>query len=53
MQRRDLLTFGLAALSARALAPLRALAQSKYPERQIRLVIPFTPGGVNDAIGRP
>ena len=53
MQRRDVLTFGLAALSARALAPLRALAQSKYPERPIRLVIPFTPGGVNDAIGRP
>jgi len=53
MQRRDVLTCGLAALSARALAPLRALAQSKYPERPIRLVIPFTPGGVNDAIGRP
>jgi tripartite-type tricarboxylate transporter receptor subunit TctC len=30
-----------------------ALAQSKYPDRPIRLVIPFTTGGVNDAVGRP
>src|SRR5438105_5240459 len=53
MKRRNVLTFGLAALSARALAPCPAFAQAKYPDRPIRLVIPFTPGGVNDAIGRP
>jgi tripartite-type tricarboxylate transporter receptor subunit TctC len=53
MQRRDVLSFGLAALSAQAWAPRLARAQSKYPERPIRLVIPFTPGGVNDTIGRP
>jgi len=63
MRRRDALTFGLAALTTRVLptgilatrilAPRAAFAQSKFPERPIRLVIPFSPGGVNDTIGRP
>src|SRR5262249_39273026 len=53
MKRRDLLALGLASLSAPALKPFPALAQSRYPERPIRLVIPFPPGGVNDAVGRP
>ena len=35
------------------LAAARAFAQAKYPERPIRLVIPFPPGGVYDAVGRP
>ena len=53
MQRRDVLTLGLAALAAQASASRAACSQSKYPERPIRLIIPFTPGGVNDTIGRP
>jgi tripartite-type tricarboxylate transporter receptor subunit TctC len=53
MRRRDVLASGLAALGASALTPRSALAQAKYPDRPIRLVIPFTPGGVNDAVGRP
>src|SRR5712672_656641 len=53
MRRREVLAFGLAALSTPALLPQRARAQAKYPERPVRLVIPFTPGGVNDAVGRP
>ena len=53
MKRRDVLALGLAVLSARALAPGAAIAQSKYPERPIRLVIPFPPGGQPDALGRP
>jgi tripartite-type tricarboxylate transporter receptor subunit TctC len=51
MRRRDLLALGLAALPAAGLR--RASAQSKYPERAIRLVVPFPPGGVYDAVGRP
>jgi tripartite-type tricarboxylate transporter receptor subunit TctC len=53
MTRREQLRLGLAALSAPFVAPLWALAQAKYPERPIRLIIPFPPGGVNDAVGRP
>jgi tripartite-type tricarboxylate transporter receptor subunit TctC len=53
MKRRDMLALGLATLSMRALTPHAALAQSKFPERPIRLVIPFPPGGVYDAVGRP
>jgi len=53
MRRRDLLALGLAALSAPPLTPNPSFAQSKYPERPIRLVIPFPPGGGYDAVGRP
>jgi tripartite-type tricarboxylate transporter receptor subunit TctC len=42
---------GVAATLA-ALAPFAASAQSKFPERPLRLVVPFAPGGVNDIIGR-
>jgi len=50
LRRRDLL---LSLFVGTAFAPRPALAQQKYPERPIRLVIPFPPGGVYDAIGRP
>src|SRR5947209_14885232 len=53
MRRRDLLRWGLAAVSARALAPRDTFAQARYPDRPVRLVIPFPPGGGFDAIGRP
>jgi tripartite-type tricarboxylate transporter receptor subunit TctC len=49
MNRRELLATGLASLSAAMLAPLAALA---YPDRAIRLVVPFSPGGATDVVGR-
>jgi tripartite-type tricarboxylate transporter receptor subunit TctC len=53
MKRRDLFALGLAWLSAQIFMAYSALAQSPYPDRPIRLVVPFPPGGVFDAVGRP
>jgi len=52
MNRRDLLALGLAFLSAGALTPRSALAQGKYPERPIKLMVAFSAGGVNDVVAR-
>jgi tripartite-type tricarboxylate transporter receptor subunit TctC len=35
-----------------ALLPVSVSAQSKFPERPLRLVVPVAPGGVNDVVGR-
>ncbi|CAB5690971.1 Argininosuccinate lyase [Delftia tsuruhatensis] len=48
--RRALLAAALLALVAGAVPP--ALADAAYPARAIRLVIPYTPGGATDVIGR-
>ncbi len=53
MKRRDVLKFGLGALSAPVLLPHAALGQAKYPDRPVRLIVPFPPGGAYDTIGRP
>ncbi len=49
MNRRTVLATGSAALAAAALAPFAARA---YPDRTIRLVVPFSPGGATDVVGR-
>jgi tripartite-type tricarboxylate transporter receptor subunit TctC len=51
MNRRDLLAF-LASLSTSAWAPLAARAQGKYPDRPVKVIVPFAPGGVSDVAGR-
>jgi tripartite-type tricarboxylate transporter receptor subunit TctC len=53
MRRRDLLTHGLAALSAPALLSRAAFSQAKYPDRPVKIIVPFPPGGAYDTIGRP
>src|SRR6266704_1381754 len=52
MNRRDILKGGLASLATPTLMPLAALTQGRYPERPIRLVVPFAPGGATDVAGR-
>jgi tripartite-type tricarboxylate transporter receptor subunit TctC len=51
MDRRDALKFGLAASATAFAAPL-AFSQSAFPSRPIKLVVPFSAGGVNDIVGR-
>jgi tripartite-type tricarboxylate transporter receptor subunit TctC len=49
MNRRDALKLGLAAALPTALLPLSAWA---FPDRPIKLMVPFSAGGVNDVVGR-
>ncbi|WP_203073095.1 Bug family tripartite tricarboxylate transporter substrate binding protein [Falsiroseomonas ponticola] len=48
MNRRTLLAAGAALVAA----PRLARAQGNWPERPVRVIVPFTPGGTTDILGR-
>ena len=52
--RRQLLGIAaISAISAFGLAlPLASMAQSDYPNKPIKLIVPFPPGGTSDVLGR-
>jgi tripartite-type tricarboxylate transporter receptor subunit TctC len=54
MRRREILAFGLAglALDGTRIAPAAAQATS-WPERPVKLILPYAPGGATDLIARP
>ena len=51
MNRREFVGYGAAALAATAL-PQWAFAQGKYPDRNVKLIVPFGAGGVVDSVAR-
>jgi tripartite-type tricarboxylate transporter receptor subunit TctC len=50
--RRKILAASLAGLAAFALATAPAMAEDAYPGKPIRVVVPYTPGGVSDTVTR-
>jgi tripartite-type tricarboxylate transporter receptor subunit TctC len=52
LDRRRLLQILPASLLGSALAPRGAFAQAQWPNRFVRLIVPFPPGGGTDAIAR-
>src|SRR3954465_12187867 len=52
IDRRNMLVSGAALVSSPMLAAFSAFAQAKYPDRPIRMMVPFAAGGVVDVVGR-
>src|SRR5215210_1305989 len=52
MNRRDVVVLGISSLATMIPTGAPVYAQSAYPERPLRLIVPFSAGGVVDVIGR-
>lgn len=52
MRRRDFVALGLSAISAATLGVPAAVAQGKFPDQPIKLVVPRSAGGVVDVVAR-
>ena len=44
--------YGLMAMLALALVPAAGQAQSGYPNRPVKVIVPFAPGGASDFVAR-
>jgi tripartite-type tricarboxylate transporter receptor subunit TctC len=51
-QPKALLRWAMSALLAILVVPQTATAQSAWPDRPIKIVVPFSPGGSTDTLGR-
>ena len=51
-RRHTLRALAACALTALAAAPQAVLAQSDWPSKPIRIVVPYAPGGSSDTLGR-
>ena len=51
-RRHTLRALAACALAALAAAPQAVLAQSDWPSKPIRIVVPYAPGGSSDTLGR-
>ncbi len=52
IKRRDFLTLGLAAAGMPSTADAALFARRKFPNKPIRVVVPFAPGSGSDFVGR-